>query len=592
MNISQLFIKRPVMTYIVMGVILLMGLLAFKKLPVTDLPNVDYPVFMVQTSYSGASPEVMARTVTTPIEKELININGIKHVTSQSGRGFSWITIFFELNKNMDEAAQDVQAALKRAESALPRDLDETPSYSKANAHQESIIYLVLTSDSFSLSELYDYAHTRIEQRVARIEGVGKVDVHGSPYALRVQVNPEQMAARGLTFDELHRAVGNYTGNPPLGVLDAAGRKFTLEVPGQLKTAAEFRELLLKEDVRLKEIAEVFDSLESEEVFHYLNKEQDRLAVILGIKKLSGANAVQISTDLKKVIRELKTELPPSMHIEAWFDKANWIKEAIEDVEWSLIISFTLVVAVVYVSLRRVREMLIVATALPLSVIGTFIVMQILGFNIDILSLLALTLAMGFVIDDAIVVLENIVRHQEKGLVPMQAALTGSKEIGFTILSMTLSLVAVFIPLLFMKDVTGMLFREFSLTLAVAILVSGFVSLTLTPMLCSKFASNQKQVKASSNSSKLHFYRRSLNWCINHRKTTLAGAVACAVLAVMLFRFLPINLFPEEDRGFIWSFVQVPSGMSKKDSELYQQKLNAIAQANPAVETFITLNFK
>jgi len=592
MNVSQLFIKRPVMTYIVMGIILLMGLIAFKKLPVTDLPNVDYPVLMVQTSYSGASPEVMARTVTTPIEKELININGIKHVTSQSGRGFSWITLLFELNKDLDEAAQDVQAALKRAEADLPRDLDQAPSYAKANAHQESIIYLVLTSDSFSLSELYDYAHTRVEQRVARIEGVGKVDLHGSPYALRIQVNPELMAARGLTFDELQRAVANYTGNPPLGVLDAAGRKFTLEVPGQLKSAAEFRNLLLKEDVRLKEIADVFDGLESEEVFHFLNKEQDRLAVILGIKKLSGANAVKISEELKKVMKELKSELPPSMHIEAWFDKANWIKEAIEDVEWSLIISFSLVVAVVYIALRRVRETLIVATALPLSVIGTFIVMHLLGFSIDILSLLALTLAMGFVIDDAIVVLENIVRHQEKGLVPMQAALTGSKEIGFTVISMTISLVSVFIPLLFMKDVTGMLFREFSVTLAVSIIVSGCISLTLTPMLCSKFATNCKQVDAAVISSKFGLYRRTLSWCLNHRKITLIGAGACAVLAVMLFRFLPINLFPEEDRAFIMGFVQGPSGMAKKDSELYQQKLNVIAQADSAVETFITLNFK
>ncbi|MBS0604165.1 MAG: efflux RND transporter permease subunit [Verrucomicrobia bacterium] len=592
MNVSQPFIKRPVMTYIIMAVILLMGLIAFKKLPVTDLPNVDYPVIMVQTSYAGASPEVMARTVTTPLEKELININGVKHVTSQSNRGFSWITILFELNRNLDEAAQDVQAALKRAEHALPRDLDQSPTYSKANAHQESIIYLVLTSGSSTLSDLYDYAHTRIEQRVARIEGVGKVEVHGSPYALRIQVNPELMAARGLTFDEVRSAVAGSTGNLPLGVLETAGRKFTLDVPGQLKSAAEFRNLLLKDNVRLKEIADVFDGLESDEVFHLINKDEDKLAVILGIKKQSGANAVKISEELKRVIPEIQAELPPSMHIEVWFDKASWIKEAIEDVEWSLIISFALVVGVIFFSLRRFRETMIAATALPLSVIGTFIVMYFLGFNIDILSLLALTLAMGFVIDDAIVVLENIVRHQEKGLSPMQAALTGSKEIGFTILSMTLSLVAVFIPLLFMKDVTGMLFREFSVTLAVSILVSGFVSLTLTPMLCSKFASDHKQTKTVLNSSMLGFYRRSLDWCMRHRKTTLGGAFACATLAVLLFRFLPINLFPEEDRGFIWSFVQMPSGMSKKDSEEYQRKLNSIVQTNPAVETFVTLNFK
>ena len=592
MNVSKPFIKRPVMTFIVMAVILLLGVIAFKKLPVTDLPNVDYPVIMVQTSYAGASPEVMARTVTTPLEKELININGVKHVTSQSSRGFSWITILFELDRDIDEAGQDVQAALKRAEYSLPYDLDQSPTYSKANAHQESIIYLVLTSGSSTLSELYDYAHTRVEQRVARLEGVGKVEVHGSPYALRIHVNPELMSARGLTFDEVRSAIAQSTGNLPLGVLETAGRKFTLSVPGQLKSAAEFRNLLLRDDIRLKEIADVFDGLESEEVFHYLTQDKDNLAVILGVKKQSGANAVKISEQLKKVIPELQKELPPSMHLEIWFDKASWIKEAIEDVEWSLILSFALVIGVIFFSLRRFRETLIAATALPLSVIGTFIIMYFLNYNIDILSLLALTLAMGFVIDDAIVVLENIVRHQEKGLTPLQAALIGSKEISFTVLSMTLSLVAVFIPMLFMQDITGKLFREFSVTLAVSILVSGFVALTLIPMLCSRYASNRPHVDAPLNNRLINFYRKTLQWCLQNRKKTLSGAFACAVLAVALFRFLPINLFPEEDRGFVWSFVQMPSGMSKKDSEVYQQKLNAIVQSNPAVDTFVTLNFK
>jgi hydrophobic/amphiphilic exporter-1 (mainly G- bacteria), HAE1 family len=592
MNLSHPFIKRPVMTAIVMAVILLMGLLAFKKLPVTDLPNVDYPVIMVQASYAGASPEVMARTVTTPLEKELININGVKQITSQSQRGFTWITMLFELDRDIDEAGQDVQAALKRAEYSLPQDLDQSPIYSKANAHQESIIYLVLTSTSSTLSELYDYAHMRIEQRVARMEGVGKVEVHGSPYALRIQVNPELMAARGLGLDEVRASVEQATGNLPLGVLETEGRKFTLEVPGKLKSAAEFRNLQLAPDVRLKDVADVFDGLESEEVFHYITKDKNHLAVILGIKKQSDANAVKISQDLQKVISELKAELPPSMNLEIWFDKASWIKEAIEDVEWSLIISFILVVGVIFFSLRRFRETMIAASALPLSVIGTFIFMHALHFNIDILSLLALTLAMGFVIDDAIVVLENIVRHQEKGLSPMQAALVGSKEIGFTVLSMTLSLVAVFIPMLFMKDITGKLFREFSITLAISILVSGFVSLTLTPMLCSKFASHHKQAENPRTGATLNFYNRTLSWCLNNRKKTLSVAFACATLGCLLFRFLPINLFPEEDRGFIWSFVQMPSGMSKIDAEKYQEKLSSIVQLHPAIDTFVTLNFK
>lgn len=593
MNLSGLFIRRPVMTTIVMAVILLLGLIAFKKLPVTDLPNVDYPVMMVQTAYAGASPDVIARTVTTPIEKELININGIKHISSQSSRGFSWITILFELGSDLDDAAREVQAALKRAEHSLPTDLDRSPSYSKANAHQEAIIYLVLTSSSSPLSELYEYAHTRIEQRIARMEGVGKVDVHGSPYALRIQVNPALLAARGLTFDEVRSAVAQATGSPPLGVLETAGRKFTLEVPSQCTSAAEFRNLLLKEDLRLGDVADVLDGLESEEVFHLINKDQDLSAVILGIKKQSDANAVRISKDLKRLIPEIQAELPRAMHLEIWFDKASWIMEAIEDIEWSLILSFVLVVAVIWFSLYRFRETMIAATALPLSVIGTFIVMYFLNFNIDILSLLALTLAMGFVIDDAIVVLENIVRHQEKGCARMEAALIGSREISFTVLSMTLSLVAVFIPLLFMKDVTGMLFREFSVTLAVSILVSGFISLTLIPMLCSRFASGYKQEAKTASVGRLsNFYRRTLSWCLNHRKTTLLSAFACATVAVLLFRFIPVNLFPEEDRGFIWSFIQMPSGMSKTDSGHYQQKLNAIVLENSSVDNFVTLNFK
>ena len=591
MNLSSPFIKRPVMTTIVMAVVLLLGLIAFKKLPVTDLPNVDYPVIMVQASYAGASPEVMARTVTTPLEKELININGIKQVTSQSGRGFTWITLFFELDRDIDEAGQDVQAALKRAEYSLPNDLDQAPTYSKANAHQESIIYLILTSNSSTLSELYDYAHMRIEQRIARIEGVGKVEVYGSPYALRIQVNPELMAARGLTFDEVRERISQATGNLPLGVLETTGRKFTLEVPGRLKAASEFAHLQLAPDVRLKEIADVFDSLESEEVFHYITKDKNSSAIILAVKKQSDANAVKISEQLQLIMKDLKAELPSSMHLDIWFDKASWIKEAIEDVEWSLILSFVFVVVVIFFSLRKVRETMIAATALPLSVIGTFVLMHLLHFNLDILSLLALTLAMGFVIDDAIVVLENIVRHQEKGLSPMQAALMGSKEISFTVLSMTLSLIAVFIPMLFMKDMTGKLFREFSVTLAISILVSCFVSLTLTPMLCSRFASNHRQSPLKNNPM-LNFYRRTLSWCLNNRKKTLLAAFACVGLVVVLFRFLPINLFPEEDRGFIWSFVPMPSGVSKIDSEQFQNKLNQIVQENSAVDTFVTLNFK
>ncbi len=580
------------MTTIVMMAILFMGFVAFKKLPVTDLPNVDYPMITVTAAYSGASPEVMAKTVAVPLEKELVNINGLKHIISQNSRGFMWLTLMFNLDRDMNEITQDVQAAIKKAETDLPSDLTDGPTYHKANAHQEAIIYLILTSATSPLSELYDYAHTQIEQRIARIEGVGKVEVHGAPYAVRIYLNPELMAARGLTFNEVRGAIAQATGTMPLGMLDTPGRKFTLVLPDQYQNAADFAALPLTPHVRLQDIAEVEDGLESDEVFHFVTKAQDRMAVILGIQKQNGANAVKISEELKKVIPELQASLPPAMELELWFDKATWIKEAIEDVEWSLVLAFALVVGVIFFTLWSLRETLIAATALPLSIIGTFIIMQLLHFNLDILSLLALTLAMGFVIDDAIVVLENIVRHRELGLSPLQAALQGSKQISFTIISMTLSLVAVFIPLLFMGDVTGMLFREFSMTLAISILVSGFVSLTLTPMLSSKFLSSHTKPAPKFNTALLTFYQRTLTWCLRHKKTTLSAALGCVAATVMLFRFLNVNLFPEEDRGFIWSFIQMPSGMSKSDTEAYQNRLNAIVQKHDAVESFATLNFK
>jgi hydrophobic/amphiphilic exporter-1 (mainly G- bacteria), HAE1 family len=592
MHFSERFIKKPVMTIMVMAAVLFLGFLSFRALPVTDLPNVDFPVINVRAAYAGASPEVIAQNVTTPIEKELSTINGIKNIYSQSSRGFCWITILFTIDHDIDQAVLDVQAALKRADGSLPLDLDERPIYEKADPHQESIMYMVLSSSSASLADLYDCAHKRMEQRLARIEGVSKVQVYGSPYAIRIQLNPELMAARGLTFDEVKSAIRQAAGSIPLGVLDTPGRKFTLDIPCQIQNAEGFANLALTAQVHLKDIADVSDSLESDEVFHYLTKDQNSVAVILAIQKQNGSNAVKISEDIQRLLPDLQSEIPRSMELKLFFDKAHWIKEAIQDVEWSLVLAFALVVGVIYVSLGGIRETLVAATALPLSIIGTFIVMQLLHFNLDILSLLALTLAMGFVIDDAIVVLENIVRHRDNGLSVMQAALIGSKQIGFTVLSMTLSLIAVFIPLLFMKDATGKLFREFSITLAVSILVSGVVSLSLTPMLCSKFLASSTKKTHSNKRFLLAFYEKTLDWCLKYRKTMLACALLSVGLTVFFFRFLPINLFPEEDRGFITSYVQTPGGMSKSDAENYQERLNGIFQKHPAVQNLVALNFK
>ncbi|MES2198562.1 MAG: efflux RND transporter permease subunit [Chlamydiota bacterium] len=592
MNLSGPFIKRPVMTFIVMASILLLGLLSFKMLPVTDLPNVEYPSIGVQAQCLGASPEVMASSVAAPLEKELMNIEGLKHITSFSTQGSVWLNLMFDLDRSGNAITEDVQSALEKAEKSLPIHLDERPTYHKTNPNQDAIIYLVVTSHLSSLAELHEYANSCIKQKISHIPGVGQVQIHGSRYAVRISLNPELMAARGLTFDEVKSVLKAATKTLPLGELDTPGRTFSLEIPGSFQNAADFSRLLIKPHVYLKDIATVLDGAESKEVFHYVTKDQNTLAVIIGVQKQAGANAVKISEEIARLLPEIRAELPPSMEVKLWFDKALWIKEAILDIEWSLVLSLILVSGVVFLSLRNFRETLIASTALPLSIVGTFIFMRLLHFNLDLLSILALTLAMGFVIDDAIVVLENIVRYKEKGMSPLQAALEGSKQVSFTVISMTLSLIAVFIPLLFMHSVTGRLFREFSVTLAASVLVSGFISLTLIPMLAAKFLSPLKKGHVELKVPLLAFYKRTLKWCLSHRKSTIAFACIPLLFSGFLFRFLPVNLFPEEDRGFIWSYIQIPSDVSKAERDIYQDKLITIVQQNSDIESFVVLDLK
>ena len=592
MNFSGPFIKRPVMTFLIMASILLLGLLSFKSLPVTDLPDVAYPSIGVQASCLGASPEVMAASVAAPLERELSSIEGLKHITSYSSQGSTWFNLTFDLDRNNNDIIQDVQSTLKNGENSLPLKLDESPSYHKMNPNQGAIIYLVVTSKVSSLAELHEYANSCIKEKISHIPGVSQVQIHGSRYAIRISLNPELMAARGLTFDEVKTVIAGATKKLPLGELDTPGRVFSLEIPDSLQSAADFSQLLIKPHVRLKDIATVLDGSESKEVFHYVTKDQNTLAVIIGVQKQAGANAVKISEEIARLLPEMRDALPSSMQATLWFDKAIWIKEAILDIEWSLILSLVLVSGVVFLSLRSVRETLIASTALPLSLIGTFIFMKLLHFNLDLLSILALTLAMGFVIDDAIVVLENIVRFKEKGMSPLQAALEGSKQVGFTVVSMTLSLVAVFIPLLFMNNITGRLFREFSVTLAASVLISGFISLTLIPMLAAKFLSPLKKDHIELKTPLLSFYKRSLKWCLSHKKSTIAFACVPLLFSAILFRLLPINLFPEEDRGFIWSYVQIPADMSKIEKDSYQDRLIKIIQQDSGVESFVVLDLK
>lgn len=604
MNLSAPFIRRPVMTTLLMLAILISGFTAFRKLPISDLPNIEHPKIAISAFYTGAASETMVKLVTMPLEKELINVAGVKEISSSTTRSSAEIILDFDLDKNLDEAAREVQAALNRAEGLLPSDMEQKPSYHKQASNNEPIMYLIMTSSSASVAELREYSDVYVEPRLSRIEGVANVDTFGAPYAVKISLNPELMAARQLGLDQVLNAIRQQNADLPLGTIKTGTRKLTIELPGHLQNAKDFANLVVaKGPILLRDIGTITDSADYDQEFHFLTKDhnhvsQSSLALIFGIKKISGANTVAISQAVNKVLPEIQKDLPSSIHLNLWFDKAVYINESIVDVEWSLIFAFILVVAVIFISLGRISDALIPSVALPMSLIGTFIAMYLLNFNLDILSLLALTLSVGFVVDDAIVVLENIVRHNEKGENPMAASLIGSKEICFTILSMTLSLVAVFIPILFMGGMNGRLFYEFSITLAVAILVSGFISLTLTPMLCSrilKSAHSDTRLQLFTkhlNSKMIGWYGTSLKWCFKHPKTILMIAIICFGITVPLFKSLPIELFPQEDRGFVFSIVNLPKGISSEKSLEYQKKIESLIHSNPYVETLLDLNWQ
>ncbi len=597
MNISAPFIKRPVMTTFVMLTIILAGIAAFFKLPISDLPNIEHPNIVVSAGYLGASPEVVLNQVTIPLEKELTHVKGLLEISSTSSSGHSSISLSFSFSKDMNEAIRDVQAAISRAEGQLPSDLDPRPSYHLQEGSQEPIMFFLLTSDNSSIGDLRSYADAYVVPRLSRVEGVSEVQIYGSTNSVWIKLNPELMAIRKVGFNDVVDAVRQKTNQMPLGSIQTGSKLLSIELKGKIHDAKELGDLIIGDHlIRLKDIAEISTKSDTELEFHFGTHEKISTALIMGIKKISDGNTVAISQSVLEKLNAIKKELPPSIHLTVWFDKAVWIKGAIVDVEWTLILAFLLVVVVIYFSLGRLTDSLITSIALPLSIIGTFIIMYLANFSLDILSLLALTLSVGFVVDDAIVVLENIVRSQENGTSAREASLKGSKQISFTILSMTLSLVAVFIPILFMEGINGRLFREFSITLAVAILVSGFVSLTLTPMLCSRFlSSHARKSKMQSlvdqaNSWMTDLYGRTLKPCFRYPKTILMFALACMGLTILLFSKLPVNLFPPEDRGYNFVIVNLPTGMNSTDMTAQQKELEAIVQANPHIEKFISLS--
>jgi len=596
MNITGLFIYRPVMTTLVMLGILIFGVMGYRALPVSDLPTVDFPTIVVTANLPGASPETMASSVATPLEKQFSAIAGLDSMNSANTLGRTQVTLQFNLSRNIDAAAQDVQSMIARASRELPTNMPTPPSYHKVNPADISILQLSLSSQTLPLSAVDEYAQNILAQRISMVSGVAQVNVFGSQkYAVRIQLDPAALAYRQIGIDEVLNAVQRGNVDLPLGTLDGPYRSLTLKSDGQLMKAADYRPLVVTyrngSPVQLRDVGRVIDSVENNKVAAWYN---DKRSVVLAVQRQPGANVVEVVDAVKKLLPTLRAQIPPSVDLEVSFDRTQSIRASVEDVQFTLVLTVCLVVLVIFLFLRNLSATVIPSLALPMSIIGTFAVMYLLGYSLDNLSLMALTLSVGFVVDDAIVMLENIVRHIEKGERVFEAAVKGAKEIGFTIVSMTLSLVAAFIPVLFMAGMLGRLLREFAVTICVAILVSGFVSLSLTPMLCSRFlrpAGSQRHGRLYVTVGRffdamLRFYDWTLQWVLRHRLATLVASFALLVVTVQLFMVIPKGFVPSEDTGQVIIFTESAQGTSFDDMVRHQQQLAAIVAEDPNVDGF------
>jgi HAE1 family hydrophobic/amphiphilic exporter-1 len=593
MNFTALFIKRPVMTTLVMVGILGFGTLSYTKLAVSDLPSVDYPTITVSAMIPGASPETMASSVATPLEKSFTVIAGIDNMVSTSLLGSTSITIQFTLDRNIDGAAQDVQTAIARTISILPPGM-LAPSMLKTNPADQPILYINLHSATMPLPALDEYAETVMAQRMSTVSGVAAVNVGGSgKYAARIQVDPRALASRGIGIDDVANAINAGNTNLPTGVLWGPKQALTVQAEGQLYNAEQFKEMIVTyrngAPVRIRDIGTVRDDIQNNRTASWLDGER---SISLAIQKQPGTNTVEVADNLKALLPVLRAQMPASVDAVIFYDRAQGIRDSVRDVKFTLGLTLVLVVAVIFLFLKNVSATTIPSLALPMSLVGTFAVMSLLNYSLDNLSLMALTLAVGFVVDDAIVMLENIVRHMEMGKKPMQAALDGAAEIGFTIISMTLSLTAVFIPLLFMGGIIGRLFREFAVTIAVCILVSGFVSLTLTPMLAAHFL-NEQNIKSSGNPFFRWFeagyqwvfkaYERSLHVVMRHRPMTMAFSALTLVVTAFLFMGVKKGFFPSEDQGILRGSTEGAQGIGYEDMVNKMQTLAAIGKTIPGV---------
>ncbi|MRJ23902.1 MdtB/MuxB family multidrug efflux RND transporter permease subunit [Pseudomonas haemolytica] len=596
MNLSRLFILRPVATTLSMLAIVLAGIISYRLLPVSALPQVDYPTIRVMTLYPGASPDVMTSAVTAPLERQFGQMPGLTQMASTSSGGASVLTLRFNLDINMDVAEQQVQAAINAATNLLPKDLPAPPVYNKVNPADTPVLTLAITSKTMLLPKLNDLVDTRMAQKIAQISGVGMVSIAGGQrQAVRIKVNPEALAANGLNLSDVRTLIAASNVNQPKGNFDGPTRVSMLDANDQLVSPEQYAELILAYNngapLRLKDVAQIVDGAENERLAAWANENQ---AVLLNIQRQPGANVIEVVDRIKALLPSITDNLPAGLDVTVLTDRTQTIRASVKDVQHELLIAIALVVMVTFLFLRRVSATIIPSIAVPLSLVGTFGVMYLAGFSINNLTLMALTIATGFVVDDAIVMLENISRYIEEGETPMAAALKGAKQIGFTLVSLTLSLIAVLIPLLFMADVVGRLFREFAITLAVAILISLVVSLTLTPMMCARLLKREPKEEEQGRFYKasgawidwlIEAYGRKLQWVLKHQPLTLLVAIATLGLTVVLYLVVPKGFFPVQDTGVIQGISEAPQSISFAAMSQRQQELAKIILADPAVQS-------
>jgi HAE1 family hydrophobic/amphiphilic exporter-1 len=602
MNLSKIFIERPIATSLLMLAIALFGVVAYRALPVSDLPNVDFPTLLVSASLPGASADTMASAVATPLERQFSTIAGLDSMNSGSSLGTTSITLQFDLSRDLDGAALDVQAAITQAAPLLPPGMPTPPTFRKVNPADQPILYIALTTKTLPLWTLDEYGETLMAQRISMVPGVAQVSVFGAQkYGVRVQLDPDLMAAKQVGINEVQAALQNWNVNLPTGVLYGPHQAFTVQATGQLMNADAYKSLVVSyrngSPVRLEELANVIDSVEDDKSASWFNtRAETRRAIILAIQRQPGTNTIEVTDNIKRLLPVFKAQMPPAVQMDILYDRSQSIRESFKDIQFTMMLALGLVILVIFLFLRNVSATIIPSLALPFSVIGTFAVMYQLGYSLNNLSMMALILSIGFVVDDAIVMLENIVRRMEHGEPPMHAALNGAKEIGFTIVSMTLSLAAVFIPVLFMGGILGRLFKEFAVTICASILISGVVSVTLTPMLCSRFLKPPSEQKAGFFyrtterffDGMLHAYDWSLQRVLRYRPVTLTISFLILAATVYLFVKIPKGFIPDQDNDQVFVVTEAPQGTSFYEMVNYQQHLAEIVRQYPYVQAFMS----